>query len=138
MIDQEEKPLFETTGGIHIGDDFMRSFQASWPFGKIEIYEDRIVLKVQYLPDFVLNLFRMFGKLPGMLGAHESIPTTITLRYEEVSGYKETNASFMGYGITFKHTNIQYPPFLQFWALWKGKGKVIVNYLNRRGVSKSQ
>ncbi len=37
-----QKPIIEAMGGIHIGRSFMKSFQASWPFGKIEVYQDYI------------------------------------------------------------------------------------------------
>jgi len=45
-MEQFEKPIIEATGGIHIGKNFMMSFQASWPFGKIKIYQNHIILRL--------------------------------------------------------------------------------------------
>ncbi len=135
MLEKTKKPLIEATGGIHIGESFMKSFQASWPFGKIEIYEDIIVLKVQYTPNFILELFKLAGKLPGMIGAHKEIPKEIHLQDNEIKGYKEKDAKIMGYGITFIHTNNQYPPFLQIW-ISKNKAKEVIGYLNNKGIFK--
>ena len=63
MLEKTKKPLIEATGGIHIGESFMKSYQATWPFAKIEIYDDIIMLKLQYTPNFILKLFELFGIL---------------------------------------------------------------------------
>lgn len=114
---KNKKPLIEATGGIHIGKNFFESFQASWPFGKIEVYEDMVVLKVQYIPDFILKIFEWSAKFPGpTIGSYKEIPKEIYLRYNEIRGYKERDMKIMGYGITFVHRNNKYPPFLQIWV----------------------
>ena len=134
---QFNKPIIEATGGIHIGKTFVRSFQASWPFGKIEIYQDNIVLKVQYVPSLILRLFQLVGKLPGMVGSYKKIPKVIQLQYNEIKGYKEKDLSIGGYGITIIHTNDQQAPFLQVWIL-KNKAEEIINYLNNKGIYKQE
>jgi len=78
-MEQFEKPMIEATGGIHIGETFMRSFQASWPFGKIEIYQDNIILKIQYIPNFILRLFQLANKSLGIMGEHKTILKEIKL-----------------------------------------------------------
>ncbi|MCK5477115.1 MAG: hypothetical protein KAI55_04300 [Candidatus Aenigmarchaeota archaeon] len=134
-MEQFEKPIVEATGGIHIGETFVKSFQASWPFGKIEIYQDSIVLKVQYVPNFILLFFQWIGKFFGMLGAYKDISKEIKLVYTDIKGYNEKNAWIMGYGITIIHTNKQYAPFLQVW-ISKNKAKTIIGHFNNRGIHK--
>ena len=134
-MEQFEKPIVEATGGIHIGETFVKSFQASWPFGKIEIYQDSIVLKVQYVPNFILLFFQWIGKFFGMLGAYKDISKEIKLVYTDIKGYNEKNAWIMGYGITIIHTNKQYAPFLQVW-ISKNKAKTIISHFNNRGIHK--
>ncbi len=134
-MEQFKKPIIEATGGIHIGKTFMMSFQASWPFGKIEIYQDSVILKVQYIPNFILHLFQLAGKFPGMMGAYKDIPKEIKISYPDIRGYKEKNAWIMGYGVTIIHNNNQYAPFLQVW-ISKNKAKKIISYLNNKGIYK--
>ena len=136
MSKQFKKSLIKATGGIHIGHSFMKSFQASWPFGRIDVYDDRIVLKVQYIPNFILKLFKAFGRLSRpTIGSYKDVPKEIYLQYDEIKGYKEGDAKILGYGITFVHTNNQYPPFLQVW-ISKNKAKEIIGYLNNKRIFK--
>ncbi len=130
---QKTNPIIQATGGMHIGKSFLMSFQVSWPFGKIEVYEDRIVLRFQYLPDFVLRIFEWAGKIPKMIGSYRDIPKKIELTYDQIKGYKEKDLKAAGYGIAIIHTNNQQAPFLQFWAS-KDKAKKIIGYLNKQGI----
>jgi hypothetical protein len=132
---KSEKPIIEVTGGIHVGKTFMKSFQASWPFGKIEIYSDNIVLRIQYIPNFILRLFQTMGKLPNMVGTYKNIPNEITLTYSDIKGYKEKSAGIMGYDITILHANDQQAPFLQIWVS-KSKALKIIEYFNNNGIYK--
>ena len=134
-MEQFEKPIIEATGGIHIGVSFIRSFQASWPLGKIEIYQDYLILRVQYVPNFILCFFQLIGKFPGMMGAYKNIPKEIKLTYANIKGYKEKNAWIGGYGITINHTDNQQAPFLQVW-ISKSKAKNIISFLNNNGIYK--
>jgi len=97
-----QKPLIEATGGIHIEVSFIRSFQASIPCGKLE-------------KNFILKIFSFIGKIPGMIGSYKDIPRVIQLQYNEIKEYKENNLSILGYGIAVVHNNTKYPPFLQVW-----------------------
>ena len=72
-MEQIEKPIIEASGEIHIGETFTRSFQASWPFGKIEIYQNNIILRVQYIPNFVLQFFQLMGKFSGIMKSYKNI-----------------------------------------------------------------
>ena len=135
MSEKFNTPIIDAVGGIHIGNNFMQSFAASWPFGRIEIYEDKLTLKVQYVPDFLLKIYELAGKFPFMMGAYKEIPKEIYLKYNEIKGYKEKNLSILGYGITFVHNNSQYAPFLQVWV-WKKNAQKIIEYLNKKGISK--
>ena len=124
---QFKKPIIKATGSIHIGETFMMSLQASWPFGKIEIYQDHIFLRVQYIPNLILYLFQL------LIG--ENISKGIRLSYSDISGYKEKNAWIMGYGITIIHVDNQHTPFLQIW-ISKNKAKKIISYLNSKNIYK--
>jgi hypothetical protein len=129
---QSKKPVIEATGGIHIGKSFIISFQASWPFGKIEIYDDRIVLQIQYLPDFILRLFQLASKIPMMM-AYKNIPRKIEFTYDKIKSYKYKNASTAGQGITIIHTDPEKAPFIQVWVSRK-KAKEIINYFNNKNI----
>ena len=127
---QFEKPIVEVTGGIHIGKNFMMSFQASWPFGKIEIYQDNIILKIQYIPNFILRFFQLISKL---IGACKNIPREIELAYTDIRGYRK---NMLG-GITIIHVNDQYAPFLQIWVS-KNKAEKIISHFNSKGIYKQK
>jgi hypothetical protein len=141
-MEQFKNPIIDATGGIHIGETFMRSFQASWPFGKIEIYEDYIILKIQHVPAFLIKLFELHAKVTNKLflpswGSSQKIPKEINLSYSDIQGFKEKDAWIMGYGITIIHTNNKYPLFLQVW-ISKNKAKIIIRYFNNRGIYKQE
>ena len=135
-MEQFEKPIIEATGGIHLAEKLMSYFRATWPLGKIEIYQDYIILKVQYVPNFILHFIQLIVNFSRTVGAHKSIPKEIKLSYDDIKGYKETNASsIIKYGITIIHTNNQYAPFLRVW-LFKYKAKKIISYLNSKDIYK--
>jgi hypothetical protein len=130
----DEKPLIEASGGIHIGRSFLKSFQASWPFGKIEVYDDYLVLKIQYLPGFILRWFEKADKFPAMMGTYNDIPDRIRLNYTDIKYYKEKDLSALGYGLTFVHRDEESAPFLQIW-ISKDTAKKITDFLNQKGIA---
>ncbi len=133
---QSNEPLFEAVGGIHIGESFIKSFQASKPYGKIEVYQDKIVLKIQYISDSVLRMFEMAGRIPFMPGTYKYIPREIELPYAFLEGYKKINRGILGYyGINFIHLDNRLPPFLQIWLRKKDASQVIY-YLDTIGLRK--
>ena len=94
------QPIIEATGGIYIGRNFFRSFQATRPFGKIELYQGVVILKVQFIPRFILRLFQWAGKIPFMIGIYKNFPEKIILPYSDIVSYTQTNSStIMGCGI---------------------------------------
>jgi hypothetical protein len=127
---QLPEPLFEAVGGIHIGGDFINSFQASRPFGKIEVYQDRVVLKIENVSDQGLGMFRLLGKIPFIPGTYKDIPREIDLPFELIKGYKKINLGPLGHGITFLHSEQTIPPFLQIWLRKKDWKKVIESLNN--------
>ena len=128
-----EKPWIEAIGGIHVGKSFLKSFQATWPFGKIEVYEDHILLKIQYVPGFFLRLFERMDSFPAMMGTYNNIPYRIELKYSDIKAFKETNAFIWGYGLTFIHKDEESAPFLQVWIA-KNKAKKIIERLNQNNI----
>lgn len=46
IIDQSMQQLYQEIGGVVIGRSYWFNSQASWPFGGIEIYYDKIVLRM--------------------------------------------------------------------------------------------
>ena len=129
----DEKPLIEASGGIHIGRTFLKSFQASWPFGKIEVYDDYLLLKIQYLPGFILRWFEKADKFPAMMGTYNDIPDRIKLKYTDINSYKEKDLSALGYGLTFIHKDEKSAPFLQVW-ISKEKAAEITKLLNDKNI----
>jgi hypothetical protein len=112
----------------------LKSFQASWPFGKIEVYDDYLMLKIQYLPGFILRWFEKADKFPAMMGTYNDIPDRIELKYTDINSYKEKDLSALGYGLTFIHKDEESAPFLQVW-ISKGTAKKIVELLNQKGIA---
>ena len=133
-----EKPAWEATGGIHIGKSFMQSFQATWPFGRIEVFSDRILLKIQYVPGIFLKLFEKMGHLPAIMGTYKDIPDRIELNFSEINSYREIDAWFLGKGITFVHIDERAAPFLQFWFLSREQAKKMSELLEQNGVYKGR
>ena len=123
-----EKPNVVASGGIHIGKNFFRSFQATRPFGKIELYQNEVVLKVQYIPKLILRLFRWAGNIPFMIGTYKDFPEEIILKYSEITGYYHTNYGISGVGIRIYHNNLNYPPFLYFRAKNKDASDIIGDF----------
>jgi len=134
MSDKNNNPIeqgsFERIvayGGIHIGQGFLRSYQKSIPGCRIEVYEDRIVLKLEYVSNLWLKILNFFGRHPlPFIGPFKEIPKELQLKYDEIKGYKVKDLKILGHGITFVHTNDQYAPFIQIW-LWKKDAKLIID-----------
>lgn len=136
---QLEKPIIKATGGIHIGKTFLRSFQFSWPFGKVEVYEDGIILKVQYIRNYTVIFFQLISAFfPKTMKAYvggelKDIQKDIKLPYSDIKGYYKRDIGIAGPGIRIIHTNSQYAPFLQVW-IFKNKARAIIGYLNSRDI----
>lgn len=88
--------LYQQRGGAWIGNSFGESFQASWPFGKIELYSDKLVLSA--------------------LGKREEILVQDTILK------KRLYIPFFAWGIQIKSKNKDDRQFLYFWSL-SGIGK---------------
>lgn len=141
-MEQLGKLIIQATGGIYIGETFFRSFRCTWPFAKIKIYEDSIILKVQYVQSFTFAFLQLMRKLfPKMMEVYigrdrdsTNILKDIKLSYSDIKGYKKQDFGLpLGHSITIVHTNNQYSPFLQVWVS-KNKSRAIVRYLNSRGI----
>ena len=126
MRNKKEKPLLQARGGIHIGESFINSANASWPFGKIEVYKDRIILKLKFINESITQKFSR-----GMYKSNKStkIPTSISLSYSDIAGYKELrNPIFLwplASGINFIHKIKKYPPYLNMSFFGGTTGKII-------------
>ena len=120
----ESKPVFESVGGIHFGTNAFFCFNATWPFGKIEIYNEEILMHVQYLPEFLLRFFfwpryKVFK---------------VRLPYQKIKSFKAINWFIFGRGVRFKHDSSEYPPYIVFWAIRKRDQKKIMECLTSHGV----
>jgi len=150
MISKEEperkkKILFKASGGIHVGESFLYSAQASGPFGKIEIHKDKIILEFD-MPDKALQRVARGFYNPGKLSDlkrigeyNKNIPKKIVLSYKDIIGYSKTNipvlSSVLGYGIRFVHKNKKYPSFLQMWFN-RNNFKKIISFLESHNKKK--
>jgi hypothetical protein len=133
-LDKLEYPAVVASGSIFIGKNFFRAFQATRPFGKIELYDNNLVLSVQFIPRVILRLFRWAGNIPFMIGTYKNFPDKIVLKYSDLTGYTQTNYStFSGCAIRLFHNNPEYPPFLYFRARNK-EANAIITYLKSKNV----
>ncbi|MEK6872376.1 MAG: hypothetical protein AABX16_05730, partial [Nanoarchaeota archaeon] len=125
-----EKILFKSIGSIWIGESYLHSFSASWPFGKIEIYKNKLILRIQYFPDFILE--NLFTKKEAIPGTYKKIPKKIVLYYDDIIGYQEKKIPLLwhllGFGVRFIHKNKNYPPFIEM-AFFGNKSQKIINFL---------
>ncbi len=134
-MNKENNILIEATWWIHIGYNFIMSFQASFPFWKIEVYWDKVILVVQSIPNFIIKICEFFWKImPFLPGTYKKIPKEITLYYKDIKHIKERKLwKFLWYGITFVHTNSNFAPFLQMW-LFEKDALQIIKHLNSKKI----
>jgi hypothetical protein len=133
-LNKPESPAVVASGGILIGKNFFRAFQATSPFGKIELYDKNLVLSIQFIPRFILRFFRWAGNIRFMIGTYKNFPDRIVLNYPELTGYTQTSySSFSGCAIRLFHNNPAYPPFLYFRAKSQD-ASAIINYLKNHNV----
>ena len=142
--EKQKKLTFTSRGGLHVGDSFIYSAQASWPYGRIEAYSNRLVLEfdmtnfqLKYLARGVYNPIKKWGDV----GRFKKIPKKIVLEYKNIIGYKVTSipilSLILGHGIRIVHKNKEYPPYLQMW-LTKKKIHELINILESKGKTKTK
>ncbi|MDP3697840.1 MAG: hypothetical protein Q8R55_07605 [Candidatus Taylorbacteria bacterium] len=124
----DKKSLLEATGGIWIGNYLYFCFQASSPFGKIEVYEDEVIFRIQNLPKLFIKSFELFGKITFLFS---NLPKEIHLPYTNIQRFKTTNLGPLGYGIRFIHNIDQYPPVLIIW-IWPTQAEEVIKYLTSK------
>ena len=99
--------IYEQRGGVWIGHSFGESFKASWPFGKLEIYTDKIILSV--------------------LGKKEEI------LLQDISIIKKRlYVPMFVWGIQIKRKNSEGRSFLFFWSFTVGN---IIKTVQKLGIS---
>lgn len=121
---EQPKSIIEAIGQINIGKTFVGSFCATWPFGKIEVYQDSVILKVRRISNFSYGT-KFIGTLKELNG--------MKLLNNDIKGYKGINILSLVCGIIIIHINNKYPPFLQIW-ISKNKAQKIIEHFNSVGI----
>jgi hypothetical protein len=105
---EESKLIYKVRGTGRIGTSMVHSWRATWPFAKLEFYNDRIVLGVW--------------------------PKKAILKFEEIDNVELLRTIFMvgGAGIQIRHHSDDEPRFLVFWPR---KCEEILSLFREKGVS---
>lgn len=128
----KEKPIIKVAGGVHVGTSFLKSFRVTWPFGKISFYEDSMVIKIRFIPEFIISFFWSLIRGPRVLGTEEFIQKRIELKFKDIEGFREKKTKGLGHGFSVCHNKKDVQPFLWFWVSEK-KAKEIIKFLNSKG-----
>lgn len=128
-----KKLLFSATGGLKVGESFIYSAQATWPFGKIEMYEDKLILSFD-MPQVALQRFARGVYRPK--NKFSKIPQKIVLSYKDIIGYRSLNVPIvsliLGKVLLIVHKNKRYPPYINI-ILFGGKTKKVMHILQSKG-----
>ena len=123
-----KRPIFKVTGGVRMGVSFLRSFRVIWPFGQIVIYEDLMIFKIRFIPNFIIRFFWLFIRGPKILGVEELVSKKTELKFKDIGGFRDKKTDFFGHSFFICHGNESVAPFLNFWVP-KKKAKGIKEFL---------
>jgi hypothetical protein len=128
----KDKILFKATGGLKVGESFIYSAQATWPFGKIEMYKDKLVLLFD-IPQAILQRFARGVYRPK--NKFSKIPQKIVLNYKDITGYRPINLPIidliLGKSLLIVHKNKKYPPYINV-ILFGNKIKRVIEILESK------
>ena len=118
----KNNPLFSGRVSILMGKSNQATFSASPIISEIKIYNNRIVLSIKGLNNFLVRFFftNYYSFYPFKSNEFKSneIPMEINLNYNDIIGYKLKKIfliSLQGYRIRLIHKNKNYPKFLEIW-----------------------
>lgn len=132
---KKDKLLFVARGGIQLGyGDTLSDYYINWPFVKIKLFEDKLVIEIyggKKFNDPILNIKRY-----GMGGdGKKAIPHLIVLSYKDILRYKKTRLYLLewlvGSNIKIIHKNKEYPEGIKL-GVYPMSSKAICSLLDKK------
>jgi len=90
----KNKRLYEETGGIRVGHSYWFSSNYTWPFAKLRIYKDKVIIDYRFS--------KLFFNRKEIIGLEK---------------YKSLFSFLGAAGIRIQHKKSKSPKFIIFWSL---------------------
>ncbi len=130
-----KKAKIKAVGGVYFGSSFLKSFGAPWPFGKVIIYDDSMILRIRFIPMFVLRFFWLIFRGSRILKSDAIILKKAELKFKDVQGFRDKKSKFLMYEFLINHGDRNSPHFLRFCVSGKKAG-YIKDFLKSKDFSK--